>query len=417
MKKNVWIINHYASNMLFDKGGRHYWFAENLVKAGYRPVIFCCNAKHNSRGEQFYDFPGIWHESFAEDIQTPFIFVKGRVYQGNGRNRVLNMIDFYKNVMVAADQYARQNSYPDVIVASSVHPLSLLAGIKLAKKYGVKCICEVRDLWPESLITYGIAGKHNPLVIGLRLLEKHIYRKADQLVFTMQNAYSYIEQQKWTDIVPKEKVFYINNGLDLDEFHYNKEHFKTENALLDDPGLFKVVYTGSIRKVNNLGLLLDAAKLLPDERITFLIWGKGDELEMLESRVKQEGIRNVTFFGKTEKNYIPGITSKADLNLIHGTETPIMQYGLSTNKMFDYLAAGKPILIDFPCYMNPVVSNDAGICIDEQTPATIAEAFRYFAHMDNETYNKFSANAKKTAEEYDFRVLTKKLISIIELDE
>ena len=78
--------------------------------------------------------------------------IKARKYQGNGKQRVLNMVDFYRNVKKAAVEFAKKNAKPDIIYASSVHPLALVAGIQLAKKFGVKCICEVRDLWPESIV-------------------------------------------------------------------------------------------------------------------------------------------------------------------------------------------------------------------------------------------------------------------------
>ena len=154
MKKNVWIMNHYAGNMLFDKGGRHYWFAKYLQRSGYHPIIFACNTKHNPGTEVFFDTDKLWEEHIAEEIETPFVFVRSRLYHDNGKERILNMLSFYRNVMKAAKEYAKEHGKPDIIYASSVHPLTLVAGIKLAKHFGVKCICEVRDLWPEAIIAY-----------------------------------------------------------------------------------------------------------------------------------------------------------------------------------------------------------------------------------------------------------------------
>lgn len=114
---------------------------------GYAPVIFCANSKHG-KPECFLETDALWEERIAEEIDTPFVFVRARTYTGNGKQRVLNMIDFYRNVKKAAKEYAAQHGKPDVIFASSVHPLTLVAGIQLAKQFGVKCVCEVRDLWP-----------------------------------------------------------------------------------------------------------------------------------------------------------------------------------------------------------------------------------------------------------------------------
>ena len=81
MKKNVWIMNHYAGSMFFDKGGRHYNFAKYLRRAGYEPVIFCANSMHGNQ-EAFFDHQDLWHEHMADEINTPFVFVRARLYQG-----------------------------------------------------------------------------------------------------------------------------------------------------------------------------------------------------------------------------------------------------------------------------------------------------------------------------------------------
>ena len=412
MKKKIWIMNHYAGSMFFDKGGRHYNFAKYLRKAEYEPVIFCANSKHGQQ-KLFFDKNELCHEHIAEEIDTPFVFVKSRAYLGNGKQRVLNMIDFYRNVKKAAKQYAKAHGAPDIIYASSVHPLTLVAGIQLAKSFGVKCICEIRDLWPESIVAYGIAGPHNPAVIALRRLEKWIYERADAVVFTMEGAYDYIIDQGWEKEIPRSKVHYINNGVDLEAVQYNREHFQVDDPDLQDLGMFKVVYTGSVRKVNNLGTLLDAAKLVTNPKVRFLIWGGGDEKSMLEQRVRDEKINNVIFKGKVEKKYIPYIVSRADLNFAHNTPSPLFRFGISFNKIFDYFAAGKPILTDFPCPYNPVIQANAGCTVENATAGEVAQEIEKMASLEEKEYVNFCSNALNTAEVYDFKNLTKNLIEII----
>ena len=414
MKTNIWILNHYASDMYFDHGGRHYNFAKFLRRAGYAPVIFGANSKHG-KAERFFETDALWEEHVAEEIDTPFVFVRARTYTGNGKQRVLNMIDFYRNVKKAAKEYAAQHGRPDVIFASSVHPLTLVAGIQLAKQFGVKCVCEVRDLWPESIVVYSNRfTKDNPLIKLLYRGEKWIYKRADALVFTMEGAYDYITEQGWEKDIPRSKVHYINNGVDLEQFDYNKEHFRVEDPDLDDPDTFKVVYTGSIRKVNNLGLLLDAAKRVNDPRVKFLIWGDGDEREVLERRVRDAGLTNVVFKGRVEKKYIPSIVSRADANLMHGTPGPLFRFGVSPNKMFDYFAAGKPILMDFETKYNPVEQYQAGIILNSLSGEAAAQTLQRMAKWPEEEYARNCQNARRAAGDFDFKKLTDKLLNIIE---
>ena len=414
MKTNIWVLNHYGSDMYFDHGGRHYNFAKFLRRAGYAPVIFGANSKHG-KAERFFETDALWEEHVAEEIDTPFVFVRARTYTGNGKQRVLNMIDFYRNVKKAAKEYAAQHGRPDVIFASSVHPLTLVAGIQLAKQFGVKCVCEVRDLWPESIVVYSNRfTKDNPLIKLLYRGEKWIYKRADALVFTMEGAYDYITEQGWEKDIPRSKVHYINNGVDLEQFDYNTEHFHVDDPDLDDPNTFKVVYTGSIRKVNNLGLLLDAAKCVTDPRVKFLIWGDGDEREVLERRVRDAGLTNVVFKGRVEKKYIPSIVSRADANLMHGTPGPLFRFGVSPNKMFDYFAAGKPILMDFETKYNPVEQYQAGIILNSLSGEAAAQTLQRMAKWPEEEYARNCQNARRAAGDFDFKKLTDKLLNIIE---
>lgn len=413
MKKNIWILNHYAGGMMFDHGGRHYNFAKYLKRSQYEPVVFCANSNHRT-GDVMFETDALWHEHLAEEIGVPFVCVKARAYTGNGKQRIFNMLDFYFNVKKAAKEYAAKNGKPDVIYASSVHPLTLVAGIQLAKKFGVKCICEVRDLWPESIVVYSTRFKKtNPLIQLLYLGEKWIYQKADQLIFTMEGAYDYIRAQGWEKAIPSAKVHFINNGVDSEVFNYNKEHYPVEDADLVNPDFFKVGYTGSIRKANNIGLLLDVAKSVKDPKVRFLIWGSGDELPMLQQRVQDENITNVVFKGRVDKSCIPYIISKLDVNYVDPFDEKIARYGISSNKLFEYFAAEKPILMSASGEYNPADNFHCAV-VCQPNAESLLEGLEQILHMPADTFEAVCANARKASDYYSFSNLTEKLIEIIE---
>lgn len=409
--RKVFIINHYATEMFFNHGGRHYYFAKYLLQKGYDVTIFCASTVHNS--DKNIEITSGKCKTDAVD-SIPYVFVKTPPYAGNGMKRIKNMVTFYRNLFPVTKKYAEKYGRPDVILASSVHPLTLVAGIKIAKKWKIPCICEVRDLWPETFVAYKIKSKSNVMVKLLYRLEKWIYRKSDSLIFTMEGASDYLYEWGLEDLISQNKIHYINNGIDLDEFYYNKEHYQIVDKDLNNLNIFKVVYTGSIRKVNNLGLLLDVAKIINNKKIKFLIWGDGDELEFLKERLIKENIKNVIFKGKVEKKYIPYIVSLADLNIIHNTPSPIFRFGISANKLFDYLAAGKPILADFSCRYNPIIEYSAGIEIENPTSEDIAEEIDKFSFMNTEEYERYCRNSLKASRNFDFKVLTEKVIDILE---
>ena len=305
MRKNIWIFNHYAGDMFFSKGGRHYWFADCLKQKGFNPIVFCSNTKHDVM-EFYLKTDQLYKEVQAEEIDVPFIFVRSSLYTGNGKARYKNMFTFYKNVKRVAKEYAKIHGVPDVILASSVHPLTMVAGIQLAKAFKVKCICEVRDLWPEEIVAYSDKWTNDDFLIKILYQgEKWIYKHADDVIFLQEGAYDYIKEHKWDMAIPRNKVHYINNGVDLGAFDKNKENCVLADCDLDDDSTFKFIYTGSIRRANNIGSLLEVAKQLQNSKVKFLIWGDGDELQTLTKRCIDESITNVVFKGRVEKKFIP----------------------------------------------------------------------------------------------------------------
>lgn len=418
MKQNIWIWNHYATNMFFDQAGRHYWFAENLIKEGYKPTIFCASTNHFS--DNHIDTKG---DQYSKDSvnDIPFVFVNTPEYRGNGKKRVFNMLAFYKGLFKVAKEYAELNGKPDVIIASSVHPLTLVAGIKLAKKFGVPCICEVRDLWPETLIAYGKLDRNNLITKVLYMGEKWIYKNSNSLVFTMEGGKDYIKEQCWDQDhggpIDINKVHHINNGVNLNAFKYNKEHYQLQDEDLDNSNTFKVIYAGSIRQVNNVRSIVDAAmeiQKLGAGDVKFIIYGDGSDRKYLEDYCNDNGINNVVFKGFVEKKRIPYILSKSDLNILHFDQNSIKKYGASLNKLFEYFASAKPILSDCQFGYDLVEKYDAGIVVDNADAKLIAEKILVLKNMNEDEYLSLCNKALKAAKDYDFKNLTSKLINIIE---
>lgn len=403
---DIWLINHYAVPPKYYPLARQTNFAKHLMEMGHSVTIFAASTVHNSDQNLITD-KSRWREETMDGVH--YVYIRCTDYQGSGLKRVYNICEFAWKLPGVCRKFPK----PDAIVATSMPPTSCAVGIHLARKYQCRGIAEIADLWPESIVAYGIAGPKNPAVVGLRWLEKWIYQKADAVVFTMEGAYDYIREQHWEKTVPEEKVFYVNNGVELEQFDENVRNFPVADADLEEPDTFKVVYTGSVRKVNNLGLLLNAAKLVRDPSVRFLIWGDGDELPVLKKRVEEEQISNVVFKGRVDKKYVPAIVSRADLNIAHNTPSELFRFGISFNKLFDYLAAGKPVLSDFPCPYNPSIRMEAGIQVENPTPQNIADAVMYFVEMPQEETSRYAVNARKAAEEYSFRNLTKKLLNII----
>jgi len=415
MKHNIWLVNHYATNMFFNQSGRHHWFAENLRKKGYNPTIFCANTMHNVHSQSTVKIPsGKYAVKYANDI--PYVFVKTVNYSGNSIQRVKNMLFFYKNLFPAARGYAKDHGKPNVILASSVHPLTMVAGIQIAKEFHIPCICEVRDLWPESIVVYDVLKRNSIITKLLYQGEKWIYKKADSIVMTWEGGKDYIFDKGWDKIVDIKKLKHISNGVVIDSFDNNCKEHKIEDNDLDDYRYKNIVYTGSIRKVNNIGILLDVAKIIKEKgynNIRFLIYGFGNESAMLKNRCEKEGIKNVLFKGRVEKKYVPSIIKKAYINILHNSSTSLDKYGQSQNKLFEYLAAGKCIVQTYTTKYSILEKYNCGISTPVQNAEEISKVVLE-ACSDENRCKLLGENGRKAAYDFDFIKLTDKLIDVIE---
>lgn len=416
LNQKVWIWNHYAINSYRNQGGRHYWFAENLIKKGYKPTIFCANTFHNST-----DQIDVGDSKFTikELNNIPYVFVKTKPAVGNGLNRILNMLLFFFNLFSVSKKIAKKRDKPDVILASSVHPLTMIAGILVGKRLSVPVICEVRDLWPEALF---YVGKLKEKSLFGRLLtrgEYWIYKNADALVFTKEGDVDHIIEEKWDHKnggkIDLSKVYYINNGVDVEAFCDSIESYQLEDDDLQNDS-FKVVYTGTIRTVNNIGNILDTAKLLKNEKdIEFLIYGEGNEKDNLEKKKEQEMIKNVTFKGFVNKKYIPFILKHSSINVLNYSQDKYnWSRGNSSNKLFEYMASGTPIISTVQMGYSIIERYNVGVELAQNTPEDFAKAILEIKNLPKTEYAKMSRNAKNAADDFDFKKLTDKLIHVIE---
>ena len=417
MKKNVWILNHYSIGMFFSEGGRHYWMAKNLKNAGYSPVIFGCNIRHGQTKTAYFNSKELWHEHKDNVDNIPFVAIKSSYYTGNGFGRVKNMAFFALNLYIAGKKYAQKKGKPDIIVASSVHPLTILSGELLAKYFKVPCICEIRDLWPESIFAYDPSKRKKWYANFLVKGEKYLYKNADSIVMTWAGGWQYIKDMGWEKEIPSQKVVHISNGVDYDSFCNSVEAFPFVDADLSKNDSFNAVYTGSIRRVNKVDMLVKAAEILKDRdpQINILIWGSGDKSDEIAKEITKKELTNIVLKGRVEKKFIPSILTQADCCLLHNESTELDRYGSSQNKFFEYLSSGRPILMTYSIGFSVIKEFSCGVDLEEQTAENIADALVKIRHMSEMEKVEMGRRAVDTVcKKFDFKILTQKLIDVIE---
>lgn len=149
---NIWYFHHYATPNSLSGMHRPFNFGEFFIQAGNKVTVFSSSYLHYASKNMIVDKSKFIKKEF-NGIST--VFVKTCEYKVSGIRRIINMIQFYCNLLSIVKTYARENGKPDVIIASSPHPLTMVAGIKVGRKYQVPCISEIRDFWPEVFFIGG----------------------------------------------------------------------------------------------------------------------------------------------------------------------------------------------------------------------------------------------------------------------
>lgn len=406
---NVWIVNHYAIPPSMGGLVRHYYFSKYLQQKGHKVKIFTSSKIHNTDINMIEDH-SLYKEVMVDGVE--YTFVNSKDYNGNGLDRIINLIDFPFKTWKAMKCFLNKKK-PDVIYASTPDIFIAFFAILFAKKNKIPVVTEIRDLWPESIVDYNGMSKKNLIIQILYKIEKWIYTKSNQLIFTMKGGKEYIKDKGWDTVIDLKKVHNVNNGVDLDEFERNANFYQIDDEDLQSEKLFKVVYVGSVRKVNNLSTLIKASEYLKDkDEIVILIYGDGTEREQLEQKCIKEGLR-VKFKGRIEKRYIPYILKKSNLNLINVKEAGINKYGCSWNKLFEYMASERPILCNLPVEYDLIKEYNLGITRKFADSKEYADIILHFYNLGEKQYQQYCENAKECAKQFDYKKLCDKVERIL----
>ena len=391
---NIVIFNHYSLTPEMGGGTRHYDFAKELVSRGHK-VSIVASSFHYS----FYKEMKVYSKSsylYEEIDGIEFIWIKTRPYRGNGINRVINMLDYMRK----ARKVSLVNK-PDVIIGSSVHLFAVYAAYKQAKKLKTPFIMEIRDIWPQTLIDMGISKRH-PFIIGLGVLEKFLYKKADKIITLLPDAHKHIEKFK----VDKENIVWISNGVDLSSFTELKRQRESDR--------FLVTYLGSMGKANVLHTLLEVAQRLKDCDIEFQLIGEGALKTELQEYKEKYQLNKVHILDLVPKERVPQLLKDSDLLYVGLKDSPLYRFGMSLNKLFDYLAAEVPIVFASTVEHNPVEEAQAGLCIvPEDTDALQKAIVKMYEMREEERKSYVRGNINYIENNFSIQFLTDKLEKLL----
>lgn len=407
----IWIVNYYTVPPAFARNERHLKFAHYLNEAGYNVTIFC--AQHPASGEKGVPAKG---QLFKETTygEHKFVHVKVKPYKGNGLARMISIFQFAWRILVHRKRFEK----PDVILHNIHEPFDYPISW-CAKRLNAKYIAEDWDLWTQSFVDTGLVKKGSIVSKILYGINRKLFTKADRIVFSMEGGPDYIKQRRWDKEsggpIDMTKVYYINNGLDLAEFERNKVEYVRKDDDLENDSFYRVIYLGSINLANNIKQLIDAAKILKsNNNIKFLLYGDGADREDLENYCLENHIDNVIFKEKSIPLHdVSYVVSQARVNILNYYRD-FGLYGISAGKLFQYLAAGKPICcnIDMKNY-DLITRYNLGISREFSSAQEYANAILTLLNLQQDEYDSMCKRVLEVAKQFDYKVLANQLIDIL----
>ncbi|PEI95136.1 glycosyltransferase WbuB [Bacillus pseudomycoides] len=297
----------------------------------------------------------------------------------------------------------------DIIFATST-PLTIgITGLLVSKILKKKYVFEVRDVWPDIPIQLGFIK--NKLVIKmLSNLEMLIYKYAAHIIVLSTGMRNNLIEKG----IPSDKISVItnlaNNHL-VEKIDVNKENILKRYPFLKDK--FVCIHSGTMGFVNGLEHILEIANNYRDDSIVYLLIGEGKEKENLKRIKKDYGLDNVYILDQMSKVEVLELVKFSDVGIMSVSDYSILQDN-SANKFFDYLAAGKPIILNYLGWQNDVLrKGSAGKGFRYQDRK---EYYSYLRELKENTdlYKKTCKNAKELAQtHYDSVRLSQKLYGIL----
>jgi glycosyltransferase involved in cell wall biosynthesis len=410
------LLIHQAFASIDEPGGtRHYELARYLAGRGHRVTVIASPVSYLT-GK-----PSQLHRSHVNEIDeggSGITVLRASAYTAHHKSflhRVLAFISF----MLSSFLLGLRVKGVDVVWGTSPPIFQGVTAWALARLRGAKFLFEVRDLWPQFAIAIGVLK--NPALIGLaNRLERSLYRGADRVMVNSPGFVDHVSgvvTSAGRSSKSKEPgapaVELIPNGADPSMFDPSNDgaDFRRAHGLEDK---FVVLYAGAHGVSNDLDVVLDAAVLLAGSNIQIVLLGDGKEKPALQARAAALALNNLTFLPSLPKSGMPAALAGAQACL--AILKPLDEYKTTyPNKVFDYMAAGRPVLLAIDGVIRKVVeSAGCGLFTQPGNPRALAETMRTLA-MDAARARRMGlAGREYLVQNFSREKMAEKLLDVLE---
>jgi hypothetical protein len=305
--------------------------------------------------------------------------------------RIISWLEF--EIKVFCYFFDKKITKNDIVYISSLSLLTILNGLYLKHKYRCKLILEIRDIYPLTLISYKKSYKNNPIILFFSYIEKIGYKHSDLIIGTMPGLHLHIRSviNNNFNFLYLPQGFYLKN-YDTDDFLTppltNVFNFEKEN--------FYITYAGSIGLANGISFFFETAVIFLEKKLhnfKFILIGDGSLKETLLKKYNYpSNIILIPWLNKQDLNYY---LSNSNLLFHYCLDIPIHKFGISPNKLIDYMYSGRPILTCYNGYISEIEKAKCCFKIKPGSTITIVEKIIEISELDVKYLNKLGENGKK----------------------
>ena len=371
---NIWYVHPYAGGPGLGRFYRPWHLAKAWEKLGATTTVLMADYHHIL--DRKSELPP---ENMIDGVR--YVALKAGYYEGNGAWRILNMCRFTWSLWRAGARVGRDLPKPDAIIISSPHPFAFLAGLVLARRFRSKLAFEVRDLWPLSIIEINGTPSWHPVVWVTGWIERFAYKRSDLVASLLAGVDSYMRERG----MAFRRFVWVPNGFSIERNDRSQPESVEGRHILDvvrtwnKEGRFVIMHPGAMGPPNGLGLLLDAVAVLKarelDKKIGVLLVGDGILRQQLEEQVTRQGLGSVLIAGPLPKSDVLGLLAHCHLGYCGGKRhDKVYRYGISFNKLMDFLSLGIDILMPIPAVILPDGARLPNVLIVEDKADHIAAA-------------------------------------------
>jgi glycosyltransferase involved in cell wall biosynthesis len=318
-------------------------------------------------------------------------------------HRVFNFVSFMWTSFWSALRIRRV----DLVWGTTPPIFQALTASWVARIKRVPYVLEVRDLWPYFAVEVGVLT--NSLLIRLsEWLERHLYRRASVVIVNSPGFVKHVKERG------AQQVFVVPNGADPELISAEATKVGLRRSLGIHEGTFLVIYAGAHGMSNDLGVVLQAAeKLAVDDQAAFVLIGAGKDKPELQMLAEERSLKNVYFHPPVAKDEIAGYLVECDAGLAVLKDIPA--YSLTyPNKVFDYMAAGLPVLCMIDGVIRRVIEDaNAGIFVQPGDPSALAEAVLSWSAKGAELELMGQNGREFVIEHFDRGVLAERMLELM----